>query len=175
MPTPDHLLLDLQLCFALYAATNAVTRSYRAPLGKLGLTYPQYLTLLALWERGGHTVKSLAAALRLDSSTLTPLLKRLELAGWVERRRDPADERVVRIELTAAGKALRRPVAAVQKAVACRTGLRQAEIATLRRQLQTLTETMREAAEAEALARDGSIRSLLDSRTLPVHHRRRVP
>lgn len=144
MPAYDHLLLENQLCFALYAATNAVTRAYREPLSKLGLTYPQYLAMLVLWESGAHTVKSLADALQLDSSSVTPLLKRLELAGWVSRTRDPGDERVVRIELTAVGKALRRPVALIQKGVACRTRLAQAELVALRKQLQALTETMAE-------------------------------
>lgn len=140
----EHLLLEHQLCFALYAATNAVTRAYREPLGELGLTYPQYLALLVLWERGSHTVKSVADALQLDSSALTPLLKRLELAGWVNRTRDSGDERVVRIELTVAGKALRRPVSAIQKVVACRTKLPQAEFVALRKQLHALAETMAE-------------------------------
>ncbi len=144
MPAYDHLLLENQLCFALYAATNAVTRAYREPLSRLGLTYPQYLAMLVLWESGAHTVKSLADALQLDSSSVTPLLKRLELAGWVSRTRDPGDERVVRIELTAVGKALRRPVALIQKGVACRTRLAQAELVALRKQLQALTETMAE-------------------------------
>ena len=144
MPAYDHLLLENQLCFALYAATNAVTRAYREPLSKLGLTYPQYLAMLVLWESGAHTVKSLADALQLDSSSVTPLLKRLELAGWVSRTRDPGDERVVRIELTAVGKALRRPVALIQKGVACRTRLAQAELVALRKQLHALTETMAE-------------------------------
>ncbi len=142
MSAYDHLLLENQLCFALYAATNAVTRVYREPLGKLGLTYPQYLAMLVLWESGAHTVKSLADALQLDSSTLTPLLKRLETSGWVSRTRDPVDERVVRIELTAAGKALRRPVSAIQKGVACRTKLSQTDFVALRRQLHALAQTV---------------------------------
>lgn len=142
VPTYDHLLLDNQLCFALYAATNAITRIYRGPLGKLGLTYPQYLAMLVLWERGAHTVKNLAEALQLDSSTLTPLLKRLETAGWISRTRDPRDERVVRIELTAAGKALRRPVSAVQRGAACRTNLPRDEFAALRVQLRALAQTL---------------------------------
>ncbi len=151
MPTYDHLLLDNQLCFALYAATNAVTRTYREPLGKLGLTYPQYLAMLVMWEQGSQTVKSLADALRLDSSTLTPLLKRMEVAGWVSRTRDAIDERVVRIELTAAGKALRRPVSAVQKGVACRTQLAQTDFVALCGQLHALAQTMAEA-EVAAMA-----------------------
>ena len=156
MPTYDHLLLDNQLCFALYAATNAVTRAYREPLRKLGLTYPQYLAMLVLWERGDHTVKSLADALQLDSSTLTPLLKRMELAGWVSRTRDASDERIVRIELTASGKALRRPVSAVQKGVACQTRLSEGKVVALRSQLHALAGTLTHAngsrASAEPLA-----------------------
>lgn len=150
MSNYGHLLLDNQLCFALYAATNAVTRAYREPLNKLGLTYPQYLAMLVLWERGAHTVKSLADALQLDSSTLTPLLKRLELAGWVSRTRDPVDERIVRIELTAAGKALRRPVAAIQKGVACSTRLPQQDFVALRQQLHALAQTMAERVTLQA-------------------------
>ena len=150
MPAYDHLLLDNQLCFALYAATNAITRAYREPLGKLGLTYPQYLAMVALWEDGTHTVGSLADTLQLDSSTLTPLLKRLEAAGWLSRTRDAGDARIVRIELTSAGKALRRPVAAIQKGVACRTRLAQAEFVALRRQLHALVETMAGAEDSRA-------------------------
>ena len=144
MPAYEHLLLENQLCFALYAATNAVVRVYREPLSKLGLTYPQYLAMVVLWEHGTHTVKGLADSLQLDSSTLTPLLKRLEAAGWVSRTRDPGDERIVRIELTAVGKALRRPVAVIQKGVACRTQLPQAEFVALRKQLHALAETLSE-------------------------------
>ena len=142
MPTYEHLHLDNQLCFALYAATNALTRAYRGPLGRLGLTYPQYLVMVVMWERGAQTVKSLADALQLDSSTLTPLLKRLQAAGWVSRDRDADDERVVRISLTAEGRALRRPVAAIQKDVACRTRLPEADFIDLRGRLHDLVETM---------------------------------
>ena len=142
MPPYENLLLENQLCFALYAATNAVTRAYREPLGKLGLTYPQYLAMVVLWQDRTHTVKRLADALQLDSSTLTPLLKRLEAAGWVSRSRDAGDERLVRVELTAAGKALRRPVSAIQKSVACRTQLAQREFVALRGQLQALADTL---------------------------------
>lgn len=145
-PDPVHLTLHLdnQLCFALYAATNAITRAYRAPLAQLGLTYPQYLVLLVLWEpdRNAHTVKGLANALQLDSSTLTPLLKRLEGAGFVTRERQADDERVVQISLTAAGRALRTPVAAVQQDVACRTRLNDAEFFDFRSRLHELVSTL---------------------------------
>ena len=149
MPADDPLLLDNQLCFALYAATNAVTRAYRGPLGQVGLTYPQYLVMLVLWQRGNCTVKQLADTLLLDSSTLTPLLKRLEAAGWISRNRDRKDERMLWVALTADGQALRAPVAAIQQGVACRTQLAQAELATLRGQLRALAETM---AQAPALS-----------------------
>src|SRR3954454_4785619 len=107
MPQRDPLLVDQQLCFALYNASRAVIRAYAPLLQPLGLTYPQYLVLLVLWERDGVAVKDLGARLALDSGTLTPLLKRLEERGYVARRRDTDDERVVRIHLTAAGRALR--------------------------------------------------------------------
>ena len=144
MSSPNHLLLNNQLCFALYAATNAITRAYRAPLAKLGLTYPQYLVLLVLWEsnRNSQTVKGLANALQLDSSTLTPLLKRLEAAGFVTRERQARDERVVQISLTAAGRALRTPVAAVQQDVACRTRLNDAEFFDFRSRLHQLVNNL---------------------------------
>ena len=152
MSSPDPLHLNNQLCFALYAATNAITRAYRAPLAQLGLTYPQYLVLLVLWEpdRNAHTVKGLADALQLDSSTLTPLLKRLEAAGFVTRERQAHDERVVQISLTAAGRALRTPVAAVQQDVACRTRLNDAEFFDFRSRLHQLVNTLGQAGDASA-------------------------
>ena len=140
--THDNLLLGNQLCFALYAATNAITRAYRVRLGRLGLTYPQYLVLLVLWEGGAHTVKSVADALQLDSSTLTPLLKRLQTAGWVTRQRDDSDERVVRIILTREGRALRRPVSVIQKEVACLTLMTTPNFDRLRRELVALAASL---------------------------------
>jgi len=103
----DLLQLDDQLCFALYAASRALIRAYQPLLEPLGITYPQYLVFLALWEQDGRPVHELGTCLALDSGTLTPLLKRLQANGLVERKRDPDDERVVRIYLTAAGRALR--------------------------------------------------------------------
>lgn len=106
--TADRALrLDEQLCFALYRASRAVTRAYGPLLAPLGLTYPQYLALLVLWQDDGVSVKHIGDRLALDSATLTPLLKRLEQRGLVARRRDGDDERVVRVELTAEGQALR--------------------------------------------------------------------
>ena len=103
----DPLRLDRQICFPLYAASNLINRLYRPVLSKLGLTYPQYLVMLALWETSPRTVGSLGGALYLDSGTLTPLLKRMEGAGLVTRQRDPDDERRVQISLTPEGMALR--------------------------------------------------------------------
>ena len=117
---PQHV--DEQLCFALYNASRAVTRAYAPLLEPLGLTYPQYLVLLVLWERDGLPVKQLGARLALDSGTLTPLLKRLAQQGLVERRRGQADERIVRIHLTPAGRALRAKARKVPMDLACRAG-----------------------------------------------------
>lgn len=133
--------LDDQLCFALYSATNAITRAYRAPLQAIGLTYPQYLAMLVLWERPGtHSVKGLADRLDLDSSTLTPLLKRLADAGLVQRQRDSRDERVVRIGLTAQGEALKDKAALIQQDIVRRTRLDEETFKRLRDELRRLAE-----------------------------------
>jgi len=122
MSARDPLQLDEQLCFALYSASRAVIRAYAPLLEPLGLTYPQYLVLLVLWEGDGVSVTELGDRLALDSGTLTPLLKRLELQGAVERRRADEDERVVRIHLTPAGRALRAKARKVPADLACRMG-----------------------------------------------------
>ena len=103
----DPLLLDRQVCFPLYAATNLLNRLYGPILAEIGLTYPQYLVMLVLWEHETQTMGALGARLYLDSGTLTPMLKRMEAAGLLARTRDPADERRVLVTLTADGKALR--------------------------------------------------------------------
>src|ERR1700760_241570 len=103
----ESMLLDHQICFALYAASRAFTRAYAPLLEPLGLTYPQYLVMVALWERDGRPVHELGTCLALDSGPLTPLLKRREQSGFVERQRDRDDERVVKIYLTAGGRVLR--------------------------------------------------------------------
>ncbi len=130
--TTEALWLDNQLCFALYAATNAITRSYRGVLGPLGLTYPQYLVLVKLLEKPSMTSGELARALRLDAGTLTPMLKRLAAAGLIERTRRLEDERVIDNQLTATGLALRDGSLEAQQHVPCRTGLRGGQIAALR-------------------------------------------
>jgi len=120
---PDTILeLDRQLCFALYRASRAITRAYGPLLEPLGITYPQYLVFLKLWERDGITVNEIGGCLALDSGTLTPLLKRLEQRELVTRRRDKDDERVVRIYLTAAGRALRAKAKNVPTDLAARAG-----------------------------------------------------
>ncbi|MBX3157821.1 MAG: MarR family transcriptional regulator [Deltaproteobacteria bacterium] len=117
-----HLELDRQLCFALYAASRAIVRAYDPLLAPLGVTYPQYLALLVLWESDDISVGALGDRLALDSATLTPLLKRLEQQGLVARRRKPEDERVVLISLTARGRALRAKAREIPSELACRAG-----------------------------------------------------
>jgi DNA-binding MarR family transcriptional regulator len=141
----EELLLRRQVCFALYAASRAVTNLYRPLLDELGLTYPQYLVLLVLWERGDVTVKELGAALRLDSGTLSPLLKRLAAAGLVRRERPPADERSVVVSLTSAGAELRQRAVEIPARIACATGVPIDELAALRDKLSALTQAVTEA------------------------------
>lgn len=113
----DPLQLDSMLCFAVYAASHAFTRFYKPRLDALGVTYPQYLAFLVLWESDGLTVKALGDKLFLDSGTITPLVKRLEARGLLRRQRDDADERQVRVFLTDSGRALREKALAVPLAV----------------------------------------------------------
>ena len=130
--------LDQQLCFALYSSSLAMTKLYKPVLSALGLTYPQYLVLLVLWENDGVGVGDLGARLFLDSGTLTPLLKRMEAAGWLTRLRAVDDERRVIVSLTTAGRALRRKAQHVPNEVACASGCELGELADLTRRLQTL-------------------------------------
>lgn len=134
----EALRLDRQLCFALYGAANRVTRLYRPLLDALGLTYPQYLAMLVLWEASPRTVGALGEALDLESSTLTPLLKRLETQGLVARARDPEDERRVIITLTQAGDALRDKAKAVPEQLFCKLNMPLEELGDLRERLKTL-------------------------------------
>ena len=130
--------LDEQLCFALYAASRAVTVRYRPLLDELALTYPQYLVMLALWQHGPLSVRGLGAELQLDSGTLSPLLKRLEAAGLVLRERSALDERSVVVTPTEAGMALREQAAAIPPVIAASTGLDLDELERLRESLRTL-------------------------------------
>ncbi len=136
--SPGRLRLDDQLCFALYAATHAITRRYRPLLDSLGLTYPQYLVMLALWQDGPSTVGEIARRLELDSHAVTPLVVRLEAAGLVSRRRGH-DRRQVVVVPTRSGRDLEATTSLAQADVACATGLDPAGLADLRDQLRALS------------------------------------
>ena len=146
-PTPDDMLrLDNQLCFAVYSTSLAMTRLYKPLLDTLGLTYPQYLVMLALWEEDGPMVSALGERLSLDSGTLTPLLKRLEANALVARVRDVADERRVHITLTAAGRKLKAKAAKVPGCLLAASECSIDELVQLTRQLQTLRDRVKAAA-----------------------------
>ncbi len=136
----EVLRLDNQLCFALYGAANRMTRLYRPMLDALGLTYPQYLAMLVLWEASPRTVGALGDALDLDSSTLTPLLKRLEAGGLVERTRDPEDERRVIVALTDKGRALRDQAVSIPEKLFCALDMPLETMGALRDQLKTVAK-----------------------------------
>ncbi len=138
----DFLRLDHQICFSLHAATRAFNGVYRVALKDLGLTYPQYLVMLVLWERGELPVKRIGELLRLDSGTLSPLLKRLEATGYVERRRSAEDERSVTVRPTAEGAALREQARRLPRRMAEVTGLSLTEVRDLRDRLNTLTAAL---------------------------------
>jgi DNA-binding MarR family transcriptional regulator len=144
----EREMLGRQVCFALYSASRAATAVYRPMLERLGLTYPQYLVLLLLWERDRATVRELGEALELDSGTLSPLLKRLEAAGLLTRRRSADDERRVEIELTADGAALQKRAADVPQRLAEASGLSHSELDQLRGTLGKLTAALHKAAAA---------------------------
>ncbi|WP_036840116.1 MarR family winged helix-turn-helix transcriptional regulator [Pleomorphomonas oryzae] len=137
--------LSDQLCFAAYSFTHALNRAYRPLLEPLGLTYPQYLVMLVLWEADGQTVKEIGERLKLDSGTLTPLLKRLETIGYLTRRRGRQDERQVIIHLTDEGRALSEKAAEVPVALGCAMGAEWGEIAELREHLLTLRDRLADA------------------------------
>ena len=139
--------LDDQLCFAVYSASRAFTRAYQPLLAELGLTYPQYVVMLVLWEKDDLSVSELGRRLALDSGTLTPLLKRLEVSGLVSRTRSERDERVVRIELTVAGQKLERKAAEIPSLLARRLGVEpnaagRHRFAELREAVRQLTHTL---------------------------------
>jgi len=143
----DFLRLDRQVCFPLYAASNLFGRLYRPVLAKLGLTYPQYLVMLVLWEQAPQSVGALGEQLHLDSGTLTPLLKRMEAAGLVTRKRDTADERRVLVALTEQGRALRQQARDVPQTLASGLSLSPDELIDLRASVQHLVAVL---ATAEA-------------------------
>ncbi|MBB6241209.1 MarR family transcriptional regulator [Rhodanobacter sp. MP1X3] len=140
--TKSLLQLDQQLCFALYSAGLAMNKVYRTLLSRLRLTYPQYLVMLILWERDDLTVSDIGGRLFLDSATLTPLLKRLEAAGLLDRVRSAEDERQVIISLTSEGRALKKQAGSVPNAVFCATGCELDEMVALKKQLTGLREKL---------------------------------
>ena len=142
----DPLHLDNQLCFALYAASRAMTAAYAPLLDELGLTYPQYLVMLVLWEQDGERVSKIGERLALDSATLTPLLKRLEARALIARQRSTEDERVVEVFLTPEGKRLERKAAKIPRCMLEKAQLSTAELVRLREQLRALTEQLRASA-----------------------------
>jgi DNA-binding MarR family transcriptional regulator len=144
---PDPLALQQQVCFALAVASRAVIGIYRPLLEPMKLTHPQYLVMLALWERSPRSVKDLGSALRLDSATLSPLLKRLEGLGYITRERSAADERLLTVELTAAGRELRNEALRIPYAVVERLGV---EVADLRSLHQALTEIIAATADGDS-------------------------
>ncbi|MFY3386029.1 MarR family winged helix-turn-helix transcriptional regulator [Paracidovorax sp. MALMAid1276] len=143
-PSPAFLQLDNQVCFALYSASLAMTKLYKPLLEGIGLTYPQYLVMLVLWEQDGVTVSELGERLFLDSGTLTPLLKRLESQGHIARLRDVQDERRVRITLTAEGRALRTQAEAIPPCVLQSSQCSVAELTTLTAELKQLRDRLSE-------------------------------
>jgi MarR family transcriptional regulator, organic hydroperoxide resistance regulator len=146
---PEPLHLSEQLCFSLYSAVHALNRTYRALLQDMGLTYPQYLVMLVLWEEEGLTVKELGDRLHLDSGTLTPLLKRLEAAGLVVRARDPQDERQVRIGLTPQGRSLRTQAECIPRAILEASGCTPGELQTLKGSVLRIRDALNARLEPE--------------------------
>jgi DNA-binding MarR family transcriptional regulator len=144
---PGDLTLDEALCFALYSASRALTGFYRPLLDELGITYPQYLVLLALWERDGVAVGALAERVRLDYGTLSPLLKRLQTAGLITRERRAEDERSVTVSLTEEGRSLRARADCIPEEVVAATGLDARSFEELRETLQRLTAAVTAASD----------------------------
>lgn len=134
----EALKLDNQLCFSLYAASRAISRMYRPLLDELGITYPQYLVLLVLWERSQSTVKELSETLDLDSGTLTPMLKRMEAAGLIARQRSPEDERIVNVRITEAGLALQEKAVCIPQTLFASSGLPLDQLIAMNGQLKQL-------------------------------------
>jgi len=135
------------LCFAVYSAGHAFNRVYKPLLDELGLTYPQYLVMLCLWGKDDQTVGELGDALFLESSTLTPLLKRLQAVNYLTRNRDPADERQVRVRLTSAGRALHKKARDIPPCILEASGLSLADMRKLLRDIKTLRESLLKSAK----------------------------
>jgi DNA-binding MarR family transcriptional regulator len=140
----DLLLLEKQICFAVYACAREITGLYRPYLDELGLTYTQYITMLVLWEQDHISVKELGKRLYLDSGTLTPLLKKLEARGIVTRVRDKKDERSVLVQVTEQGRELKQKVSEIPRQVFCRTGMSVEEAAELQKKLMEVVKKVNE-------------------------------
>ena len=139
---PEALPLDAQLCFAMYSANIAINRVYRPALDQLGVTYPQYLVLSALWEEDGQAIGAIADRLSLESSTITPLVKRLEAGGFLRRQRNPADEREVIVTLSSKGKSLRQKSKCLIETLLDRSGLSVADIVRLNAEISALRDAL---------------------------------
>lgn len=139
----DSTSLEQQLCFSVYSAAHAFNAAYKPLLEPFGLTYPQYLVLLALWQKDGVSVKEIGTRLHLDSGTLSPLLKRLQAAGYVRRGRNPADGRQLLVELTKAGHGLRAQTVGVRQTLAGALGGAEAPIQTVRERISLMTGLLR--------------------------------
>lgn len=146
VPAPALMPVDDLLCFSFYAASHAFTRVYKPLLDAIGLTYPQYLVMVALWEKDDQTVGGIGEKLGLESSTLTPLLKRLEALGHLTRSRDPADERVVRVRLSDQGEALRAQARTIPECILKATGLDLADAVRLQKEVTALRDALEKAA-----------------------------
>ena len=152
-PTPTPLRLDRFLSFSIYAANNAFTKVYKPQLDRLGLTYPQYLAMVVLWEQDDRSVGEIGERLGLDTNTLTPLLKRLEAAGLITRERSKADERQVRIRVTQKGRTLESAAATVPASIAQACGLPEDDLQALQQWLDDLRAALGRSASAIAKPR----------------------
>jgi len=149
--------LEQQLCFAIYSTMHAINKAYQPLLEKLGLTYPQYLAMLVLWEGGDVTVKQLGERLFLDSGTLTPLLKRLEAMGLIHRARDPKDERRVRLTLTEKGKTLHRDAQPVPGQIVAAMGRPPEDLKAVRKELRRIRTALLDARAAKEAAAESGV------------------
>ncbi|MBP1974859.1 DNA-binding MarR family transcriptional regulator [Cohnella thailandensis] len=148
----DLMKLENQFCFAVYACAREITKLYHPLLKDLNLTYTQYITLLALWERDAVTVKELGERLYLDSGTLTPLLKKLEAAGYLTRTRDPVDERSVRIVLTEQGRALKAKACTIPERLYLQSGMSAEQLEAIRSQMTDMLARIHRGGDSQPLA-----------------------
>jgi DNA-binding MarR family transcriptional regulator len=148
--TEPHFMFDDFICYAIYSANHAISKVYAPHLESIGLTYPQYIVMVALWEQDNQTVGSLGRRVSMETNTLTPLLKRLEAAGFVNRARDKKDERQVRVTLTPTGLALRQQAAPIQASILAASGLSLDDLEALQNQVVALREALLESAARSA-------------------------